>query len=166
MSYKLVLRKIKQKSPDRNRILIHAMFQLLVDFIEQEKGMTFLEVDYVRTWNGSADGPAPHPFEIMYAGANAFSRVFYWKRWRKVLAQAYLYHEIEELTGPDATPEDLAYSAMVQLQQDLYLWYIREYREYTLPNYTSSDPKEQPTDDKTIDEKLHQLISIRHTLWT
>jgi len=170
MVYNLPLTKVTGKiAPDRDRILIHAMFQVLIDFIEEEKGTTFLSINEINNWESLEDGITPHPFEFMFARASWFSRTFYWKRWRKLLAQAYLYHEIESLTGPDSTPEEMAYAEFVRLQQDLYLWYTREYKEPVIVDdfmYTSSDPNEQPTDDRTVDEKLRQLISIRHTLCT
>ena len=153
MSYKLVLHKLTQNNPDQDTVLAHAMFQVLVNFIELEKGYSPHSVHEIRTWVYDGISPTPHPFEIAYAQATRFSRFFYKKRWRKLLAQAYLHHEIKALSGPDATPEELAYCNMITLQQELYMWFLTEYLK-------------KDTSIEELDEKLRQLLSIRHTLWT
>ncbi len=159
--YKLVLKYLPAKVPhikvkqNADNVLIHAAFQVLVNFIENEKGILRRSIRDIKTWVPDGRSFPPHPFEQAYANASAFSRYFYKARWRKLLAQAYLHHEIEELTGPTATMEDIAYSALIILQRDLYLWYINEYKP----------GGEHLTLDVDIDQKLHDLINIRDTLW-
>ena len=151
MSVALVLQKVPDGSTSYDEIMFHAMFQSLVDFIEQKKGYT-PDISSIKNW--VYDGlSSPHPFQLAYASASFFSRVVYKNRWRKLLAQANLYHEIQALTRPDAPPEDLAYAHLVNLQQELYLWYLNDYKGGT-------------TDVKIMDEKLSLLLSIRHTLWS
>jgi len=158
MSYKLVLKYVSPemvKSAKSDHIFIHAIFQVLVNFVEQEKGVLRRSIREIKTWIPDGRSHPPHPFEIAYANASPFSRYFYRARWRKLLAQAYLHHEIEELTGADATLHDIAYSNLIILQRDLYLWYINEYRPGA----------EHLTSDEDIDKKMHELVSIRGTLW-
>jgi len=159
--YKLVLKYVPSRVPHINEeqsaeyLLIHALFQVLVNFIEQEKGVLRRSIHEIKTWVPNGRSHPPHPFEIAYANASLFSRYFYRARWRKLLAQAYLHHEIEELTGADATLQDTAYSNLIILQRDLYLWYINEFRPGA----------EHLTSDDDIDKKMHELVSIRGTLW-
>lgn len=138
--------------------LVHKSFGVLVDYIENVKGNYVPRIPKgidSNTFTATKTVDVPHIYEIAYNDANFLSKIVFKRRWRKLLAMAYIDHEIKELTGPEAPLEFIAYSEVITKIRDLYLWYSVDFKQLDL---------DLPTSASVIDGKMTDLLSIRQYL--
>ena len=137
---------------DRDWVMFHAMFQILVDFVELEHPFTF---DFDMS-ERMADK------EVMRAKVEEM-------KLQEYIEAHYYYSNIEEKDKLLANVEAFNHALRMEELFDLYDWYTS--KKYELPDSHYELPTEEmmKAEDEhtnTINNMLQRVLNIRQYLWT
>jgi hypothetical protein len=142
---------------DRVEVLFHAVFQILVDFVEEELGHRG-HLWYEDTIHEKiAKGEWVHPTERAYINTPRWARWWYRKDWAEPLGVAAL-DWYATLDGPDEEYPSPSQAQFGREVKELYLWYKHERDKRPSPYsnaFPEPDKKYIKEDGSTTGDRKH-----------
>jgi hypothetical protein len=137
---------------DRDWVMFHAMFQILVDFVELEHPFTF---DFDMTERMTDKG-------VMLAKVEEM-------KLQEYVEAHYYYSNIRDEDKLAANIEALNHALRMEELFNLYNWYTSKLYELSDAHYELSAEKMMKAEDEhtnTINHVLQRVLNIRQYLWT